>query len=114
MACKTINVAVSGRIIIDTIKKLSGDNFMIKPEEVEGKEVFSIGQKSQYSSGSFLIQADGENSIDPKRQYKKISVIDHHWDGILFDSDGYAVVRGVVDFSAKLRKSLVENLNKKN
>jgi|GEM_PF-5764969 len=112
MARRTIDVVVPGRMIIDTVKKLAGDHFVIKSEYDKGREVFSIGQKSRHSSGSFIIQAEGENRIDPKKQYEKISVVDHHWEGILFDSDGGAVARGVDAFSDKLRKSLTEKLDK--
>jgi hypothetical protein len=103
---------VSGENIINAGKELSGDNFMIKSEYIEGKEVFSIGQKSRHSSGSFIIQVDGGNWIDPEKQYKKISVEDFHWDGVLIDSDGQAVVGGVVDFSARLEKGLMEKSKK--
>lgn len=104
--------AVSGENIINAGKELSGDNFVIKSKSIEGKEVFSIGQKSRHSSGSFIIQADRGNWIDPEKQYEKIFVTDHHWEGILFDSDGGAVVRGVTDFSARLEKGLMEKSRK--
>jgi hypothetical protein len=96
----------SGQVVMGAVA-LHAINLVVENDRVDGKEVFSVGQRSNDASKHLIVLVNGTTKIDPKAHYKNFTVMHHHWGGKIdvdFDENS---ARGLIDgFAAVLNLEL--------
>lgn len=108
MASETFfKVSISGQAIMDAVRSLAKE-FISKKDWIDGKDVFMIGQRSDYPYEHLIVLADRKKTIDPATIYQEVTVEEYKWGGGVFaiGYDQSAVINTVKEFAKKLKECL--------
>ena len=108
MASDTIKIRVRGSDIVQAVKNIASE-FIETYDYIDGKDLFVVGQRSNYPYDHIEVTADG-NGIDPSCTYSSVKVAEGRWGGEIY-CIGYsddAPIMAVKEFTAKLRLELAK------
>ena len=111
MVSETIKMQVTGQNIIDAVKKVAIEPVVIH-DNINGRDVFVAGQKSNFSYEHLGITVDDSGVIDPEKTYDQFKVTEQgwgRWGGMIYDTEHKhdAVIKAVKAFAESIRGELV-------
>jgi len=109
MASNTVNISFTGKQLIEAVQAVA-DEPVVKKDLLDDEDVFVLGQKSSYPYEQIAILIDGDNQVNPTKQYRSVTITEGEWPGLAF-AIGYGpedVVDAVKAFSQAIETKLIE------